>query len=88
ESEHNVFVDCNDTGVEFFTAKIDCPISKILKDPYTDKEDLVYPKGVPNTYSYEGSLAVFQLSHFTVRNSNKACFTHKIVDGIRRATSF
>nr|XP_009783370.1 PREDICTED: vinorine synthase-like [Nicotiana sylvestris] len=78
----NISVDCNDRGVEFFTTKIDCPMSKILKDPYSDKEDLVYPKGIPCTYSYDGSLAVVQLSHFNCGGiAVSACLTHKIGDG-------
>ncbi|OIT19390.1 PREDICTED: acylsugar acyltransferase 3-like [Nicotiana attenuata] len=78
----NISVDCNDRGVEFFTTKIDCPMAKILKDPYSDKEDLVYPKGIPCTYSYEGSLAVVQLSYFNCGGiAVSVCLTHKIGDG-------
>ncbi|KAK4373600.1 hypothetical protein RND71_008984 [Anisodus tanguticus] len=78
----NVSIDCNDYGVEFFTTKIDCPMSKVLNDPYADKEDLVYQKGVSNTYSYEGSLAVFQLSYFNCGGiAISACITDKVADG-------
>ncbi|KAM3280989.1 acylsugar acyltransferase 3 [Capsicum chacoense] len=78
----NVSVDCNDNGVEFYITKIDCPMSEILNDPYADKEDLVYPKGVPNTYSYDGSLAVFQVSYFNCGGiAVSSCMTHKVVDG-------
>ncbi|KAG5609086.1 hypothetical protein H5410_020367 [Solanum commersonii] len=78
----NISVDCNDNGVEFFTTKINCPMSQILNDPYFDKHNLVYPKGVPGAYSYEGSLAVFQLSHFNCGGiAISMCLSHKVGDG-------
>nr|WES72145.1 acylsugar acyltransferase 2 [Solanum nigrum] len=78
----NISVDCNDNGVEFFVTKIDCPMSEILNDPYSDKDNLAYPKGVPSAYSYEGSLAVFQLSHFNCGGiAVSICLSHKIGDG-------
>nr|XP_009801959.1 PREDICTED: deacetylvindoline O-acetyltransferase-like [Nicotiana sylvestris] len=56
-------------------------MSKILNNPYADKEDLVYPKGIPYTDSY-GSLAVVQLSHFNCGGiAVGACLTHKIGHG-------
>ncbi|OIT04893.1 PREDICTED: acylsugar acyltransferase 3-like [Nicotiana attenuata] len=82
----NVSVDCNDGGVEFFTTKINCPMAKILNDPFVDKEDLVYPKGIPYAYSYEGSLAMIQLSHFNCGGiAISACLTHKVGDGYTMA---
>ncbi|KAK4720941.1 hypothetical protein R3W88_011174 [Solanum pinnatisectum] len=78
----NISVDCNDKGVEFFTTKINCPMSEILNDPYFNKHNLVYPKGVPGAYSYEGSLAVFQLSHFNCGGiAISICLSHKVGDG-------
>nr|ART34013.1 acylsugar acyltransferase 3 [Salpiglossis sinuata] len=77
----NVSVDCNDSGVEFFTTKINCPMSEIVNNPYADKQDLVFPKGIACTPSYEGSLAVIQLSHFDCGGfAISACVTHKIGD--------
>ncbi|KAK4720940.1 hypothetical protein R3W88_011173 [Solanum pinnatisectum] len=82
ELNDNISVDCNDNGVEFFTTKIDCPMSEFLNDPYADKHNIVYPNGVPNAYSYKGSLAVFQLSHFNCGGiAISICFSHKIADG-------
>ncbi|XP_055800479.1 acylsugar acyltransferase 3-like [Solanum dulcamara] len=78
----NVSVDCNDHGVEFFTTKIDCPMSEILNNPYSDKDNLVYPKGVLGAYSYKGSLAVFQLTHFNCGGiAVSICLAHKVGDG-------
>ncbi|PHU16911.1 hypothetical protein BC332_12606 [Capsicum chinense] len=57
-------------------------MSEIFNDPYADKEDVVYPKVVPNTYSYDGSLAVFQVSYFNRGGiAVSSCMTHKVVDG-------
>nr|AOR06333.1 acylsugar acyltransferase [Petunia axillaris] len=78
---NNVSVDCNDSGVEFYTTKIDCPMSQIINNPYADKEDVVFPKGVPCSSSYEGSPAVIQLSHFDCGGiAISTCLTHKIGD--------
>ncbi|WMV23558.1 hypothetical protein MTR67_016943, partial [Solanum verrucosum] len=50
--------------------------------PYFDKHNLVYPKGVSGAYSYESSLAVFQLSHFNCGGiAISMCLSHKVGDG-------
>nr|AUG68754.1 acylsucrose acyltransferase 2 [Solanum habrochaites] len=79
----NISIDCNDSGVEFFITKINCPMSEIFNHPYFEKHNLVYPTEVINNqYTYEGSLAVFQLTHFSCGGiAISMCLSHKVGDG-------
>ncbi|KAM3362763.1 hypothetical protein P3S68_017617 [Capsicum galapagoense] len=60
---NDTIVDCNDTGAEFLTVRIKCPMSEILDHPHA--ESVVFPKDLPWANNYEGgNLLVAQVSKF------------------------
>ncbi|XP_060216692.1 uncharacterized protein LOC132644133 [Lycium barbarum] len=54
-------VDCNDMRVELSNVRVHCPMSQILKHPYTDAEHVAFPVAQPHYHNNEGFLAVAQL---------------------------
>ncbi|KAA8522080.1 hypothetical protein F0562_012606 [Nyssa sinensis] len=75
-------IDCNDEGIEFYEAQINCQLSEILKKPEPETLDLFYPNGILYNDSYKASLVVFQITHFNCGGMAIAmCMLHKIADG-------
>ncbi|XP_059658762.1 acyltransferase Pun1-like [Cornus florida] len=79
---NGVSIDCNDKGVDFYEAHINCKLSKILEKPDPETLDPFYPQGVPFSDSYNASLVVLQVTFFECGGMAVAtCFSHKIADG-------
>ncbi|KAL8089043.1 hypothetical protein AgCh_038707 [Apium graveolens] len=75
-------IECNDNGVEFFVARVNCKLSEILEKTEPQTIDMFYPEGVLWNESYKGSLLVVQVTFLNcgaVAISN--CLLHKIADG-------
>ncbi|KAK4709166.1 hypothetical protein R3W88_030091 [Solanum pinnatisectum] len=81
----NKYVDCNDTGAEYFNVHVNCQMSEILTNPYNDAIEIVFPQNLAwsNSLSKErSSLVVVQLSHFDCGGvAVSICVSHKIADG-------
>ncbi|XP_059316025.1 acyltransferase Pun1-like [Lycium ferocissimum] len=74
-------VDCNDMGVEFSNVRVHCPMSEILKRPYTDGENVAFPQRLPWNHTEEGNLVVAQVSYFDCGGiAIGGCLSHKIGD--------
>ncbi|XP_059656750.1 acyltransferase Pun1-like [Cornus florida] len=75
-------IECNDEGVDFYEAQIECKLSDILKKPEPETLDLFYPQGILYNESYKASLVVLQLTFFACGGmAISTCFLHKIADG-------
>ncbi|XP_055835298.1 acylsugar acyltransferase 3-like [Solanum dulcamara] len=79
----NKYVDCNDIGVEYLNVGVNCPMSQVLNNPYTNVIDVVFPQDLPgNTTSLPQSPLVVQLSQFNCGGlAVSVCISHKIADG-------
>ncbi|XP_006345867.1 acylsugar acyltransferase 3-like [Solanum tuberosum] len=74
-------VDCNDVGVEVSNVRVHCPMSEILKHPYTDAENVAFPQRLPWNHPDQGNLAVAQVSYFDCGGiAVGGCLSHKIGD--------
>ncbi|MCD7447221.1 hypothetical protein HAX54_026340 [Datura stramonium] len=74
-------VDCNDVGVEVSNVRVHCPMSEILKHPYTDAENVAFPQRLPWNHPDKGNLAVAQVSYFDCGGiAVSGCLSHKIGD--------
>ncbi|XP_055835304.1 zeatin O-xylosyltransferase-like [Solanum dulcamara] len=80
----NKYIDCNDIGVEYLNVGVNCPMSQVLNNPYTNVIDVVFPQDLPgNTTSLPQSPLVVQLSHFNCGGlAVSVCISHKIADGL------
>lgn len=75
-------IECNDNGVEFLVARMNCKLSEILEKTEPQTIDLFYPKAVLWNESYKGSLLVIQVTFFTCGAvAISICMLHKIADG-------
>lgn len=55
------YVDCNDMGVELSHVHVHCPMSHILRQPYTNSDHVVFPVEQPYAHMNEGNLATTQV---------------------------
>ncbi|XP_015055409.2 acylsugar acyltransferase 3-like [Solanum pennellii] len=83
------YVDCNDMGVELSHVHVHCPMSQILRQPYTNSEHVVFPVEQPYAHMNEGNLATTQVSHFDCGGiAIGGCLSHKIGDGCTTSNFF
>lgn len=80
------YVDCNDEGVQFVEARIECTLSEVLKKAPAKEEENGYghlfPPGSIWQNVSDSCLVVVQLSHFSCGGIAIAVnLTHRIVDG-------
>ncbi|CAK9160352.1 unnamed protein product [Ilex paraguariensis] len=81
-SETSSMINCNDEGVNFFEARMDCKLSDILKQSEPKTLDLLCPSGILWNDSYEGSLVVIQVTVFSCGGIVVGvCMLHRIGDG-------
>ncbi|XP_060174610.1 acyltransferase Pun1-like [Lycium barbarum] len=81
-------VDCNDMGVELSHVRVHCPMSQILKQPYTHAKHVVFPVDQPHGHQ-KGNLAITQVSHFDCGGiAIGGCISHKIGDGCTASNFF
>ncbi|KAG9136456.1 hypothetical protein Leryth_025193 [Lithospermum erythrorhizon] len=81
-------VSCTDEGATFVETEItECSLSQILNNPNVSVQNVLYPKGIPWSSSYEDHTLLYaQLNHF--KCGGKALgvsLSHKIADGCTMA---
>ncbi|XP_050225451.1 stemmadenine O-acetyltransferase-like [Mercurialis annua] len=75
----NHYMDCNDHGVDFFEAKVNCPLSDILRKPETD----VLNQFLPSVSSEMEFQVAIQVNTFICGGiAIGTNISHKLVDGI------
>ncbi|EEF51846.1 stemmadenine O-acetyltransferase [Ricinus communis] len=82
--KENLFIECNDQGVDFFEARVNCPLSEILRRPEADvlNQFLPHEYHVPAASSMEFQVAI-QVNTFTCGGiAIGTSISHKLVDGI------
>lgn len=85
------FVDCNDVGVQFFEAKVDCEISMLLDNPEIGVLHrllpLVFTSNRAESTNGSEILLVVQCCSFICGGVAVAvCLSHKLADGASAAT--
>ena len=80
--KENHFIECNDEGVDFIEAKVNCSLSEILRQPEINVLDQFVPHEFgSNKSSMETQLAI-QVNIFSCGGmAIGTCISHKIVDG-------
>ncbi|XP_050209221.1 stemmadenine O-acetyltransferase-like [Mercurialis annua] len=77
----NTYVECEDQGVDFIEAKINCPLSDILKNP--NQLDLFMPVPVFSAEAATGGLLLVQATFFDCGGlAVGICISHKIADAV------
>ena len=78
----NLFIECNDEGVDFLEAKVNCTLLEILNQPEVSMLDQFLPHDYHcNKSSMEAQLAI-QVNIFSCGGmAIGTCALHKIVDG-------
>ncbi|CAK9330271.1 unnamed protein product [Citrullus colocynthis] len=80
------YVDCNDTGVEFSEAKVDCEISILLKNPEICILHRLLPLVFTSNSADSKFLLAVQFSRFICGGVALAvCLSHKLADGASAA---
>lgn len=83
--KENLFIECNDEGVDFVEARVNCPLLDILRRPEADDLDQFLPKEyhVPELASSLESQVAVQINIFSCGGmAIGTCISHKLVDGI------
>ncbi|KAL3497726.1 hypothetical protein ACH5RR_040458 [Cinchona calisaya] len=75
------FIDCNDEGVDFYEALINCELIDILKKPDSETMDLFSPPGILFNESFTGSPVIIQVTYFKCGGiALSVCMSHKVND--------
>ncbi|KAL3537917.1 hypothetical protein ACH5RR_001283 [Cinchona calisaya] len=79
---NNLFVDCNDTGAQFIEARIQCPMSEILKQySHSQLKEQIFPRSLFSCVPEGGSLLIVQLNYFGCGSiAVGVCTAHKVAD--------
>ncbi|KDP26744.1 hypothetical protein JCGZ_17902 [Jatropha curcas] len=74
-------VDCNDEGVDFLEARIDCKLSEILKNPEDETLKILLPDDLQYKDPTLSSLLIVQVTLFECGGMALAiCISHKVMD--------
>ncbi|XP_004310026.1 PREDICTED: vinorine synthase-like [Fragaria vesca subsp. vesca] len=77
----NQHVDCNDNGVPYLEAQVNCKLSDVLNNPIPGELNKLMPfelDDVASKYPLGVQLNVFQCGGFAIAQ----CLTHKLADGL------
>ncbi|KAF2293219.1 hypothetical protein GH714_040558 [Hevea brasiliensis] len=83
--KENLFIECNDGGVDFIEARVNCTLLDILRRPEADDLDRFLPQEyhVPELSSSLESQMAFQVNIFSCGGmAIGTSISHKLVDGI------
>ncbi|KAL3497712.1 hypothetical protein ACH5RR_040444 [Cinchona calisaya] len=74
-------IDCDDQGLDFYEARIDCKLNDILKKPDPETMDLFSPPGILFNESFQGSPFIIQVTNFSCGGiALSTCMLHKVTD--------
>ncbi|XP_027081091.1 diaboline synthase-like [Coffea arabica] len=74
-------IDCNDEGLDFYEARIECKISDVLKNPDPETMDLFSPPGMLFNESFQGSPFIVQVTYFSCGGTAiSVSMLHKVTD--------
>lgn len=74
-------IDCNDEGLDFYEARIDCKLNDILEKPDPETMDLFSPPGMLFNESFQGSPFIIQVTYFSCGGlAISVCMLHKVTD--------
>ncbi|KDP30966.1 hypothetical protein JCGZ_11342 [Jatropha curcas] len=84
--KQNLFIECNDQGIDFIEAKLNCSLSDILRRP----EAHILDRFLPQEYHFHVSSSSTKCSQMGIQVNSFSCggmaigtsISHKLVDGI------
>lgn len=77
----NQYVDCNDKGIPYLEAQVNCKLSDVLNNPIPGELNKLMPfelDDVANKFALGVQLNIFQCGGFAIAQ----CLTHKLADGL------
>ncbi|KAL3497721.1 hypothetical protein ACH5RR_040453 [Cinchona calisaya] len=75
------FIDCNDEGVDFYEARINCELNDILKKPDPETMYLYSPPGILFDDIFTSSPVIIQVTYFKCGGiALSVCISHKVSD--------
>ncbi|KAH7570433.1 hypothetical protein ACOSP7_018573 [Xanthoceras sorbifolium] len=83
----NIMIDCSDYGALFIEARVDCPLSRFLRQPNGDELKRFIPTQVESTEASTGFFSLVQASFFDCGGvAIGVCISHKLADGTTLGT--
>ncbi|XP_050370535.1 BAHD acyltransferase At5g47980-like [Argentina anserina] len=85
--QYNDSICCDDRGAAFIEARVNCGISKILKNPDTEILKCLFPAAVESTQALTGHLLLVQVNFFDCGGMAIAInISHKVADAFTFST--